>query len=833
MTARGSAYLVPVTAGLAVSMSSTALSGVLRGLYWLWFVLLSIAVVVTVGLLLRRWARLSWPTVVPVQLAALVALLTGLFSKQGILRVIPGPAALTELSGELAAAVHQIESGIPPVPTTDALVLLVSLGFGLVAVLVDPLVMAGHGAAVCGLVLLGAYTVPTALAPKQLPSWTLAIGATGYVLLLMVVQRERQARRGIPTRPAPPPAPAGMRGRLGRLLTSLRSHLRGAAGTSLAGAITAVAVLVALGLSSMFTVVGTGGRFPGGHGDPVGSPGEFGLNPFTSLRGQLEQDKSTELLRVRGLPAPEYVRSLTLSRYVPQLGWQLPDQRNGVVLGRNVPTGLPVPVSSPTAMVRFENVGYQDRWLPLYGLPMGVTGVTPDRWQYDVSTGTAFASGSVHEPSWTERAAPPDPDVRTLEALPGATDVNPTYLETTGIDPRIAELAAAVTKHAHTRFDQVVTLNRYFLDPSSGFRYSVKTTPGNTGDALLDFLTRSKTGYCEQFSAAMAVMLRTLGIPSRIAVGFTAGDQVDDYWSIGTSDAHAWVEAFFPGQGWLTFDPTPLDDGRTVVPSYVADAPNIPVGETPPALAAAAPPGGPQAGPDPAGGAPPPGQDPTGAGGSHDAGQPAQPSPATPNGEGNNGADSGGGAGSGDAGSGNAAHQDDQSSSNGDPSEIPSALLAIGLSVLALLVLGLLAALPSLARRQVRRARLRRAARGGTDGAEAAWREMLADFEDRGTDSRSNDTVRGAAKRLALAHGLDPRAVDDMRTVVGAVERGWYAGPSSEATRRGVELVAAVTSVHGGLDRCAPKGIAERLWPRSLRPPRGWWRVVLRGRSPK
>ena len=826
MTARGSAYLVPVTAGLAVTMSSTALSGVLRGLYWLWFVVLSVAVVVAIGLLSRRWARLSWPTVVPVQLAALVALLTGLFSRQGILRVIPGPAALTELSDELAVAVHQIESGIPPVPTTGALVLLVSLGFGLVAVLVDPLAMAGHGAAVCGLVLLGAYTVPTALSPKQLPSWTLAVGATGYVLLLMVVQRERQARRGIPTRPAPAPAPSRPRAWPARLLSGVRSHLRGAAGTSLAGMLTAIAVLVALGLSSMFTVVGTGGRFPGGHGDPVGSPGEFGLNPFISLRGQLERDKSIELLRVRGLPAPEYVRALTLSRYVPQLGWQLPEQRNGVVLGRSVPTGLPVPVSSPAVMVQFENVGYQDRWLPLYGMPMGVTGVTPDRWQYDVSTGTAFASGSVHEPSWTERAAPPDPDVRTLEALPGATDVNPTYLETTGIDPRIAELAAAVTKHAHTRFDQVVTLNRYFLDPSSGFRYSVKTAPGNTGDALLDFLTRSKTGYCEQYSAAMAVMLRTLGIPSRVAVGFTAGDQVDDYWSIGTSDAHAWVEAFFPGQGWLTFDPTPLNDGRTIVPSYVADAPNIPVGETPPALAAAAPPGGAQAGPDSASGTPPPGQEPTGTGGPSDAGQPARPSPAKPGGEGNNGADSGG------TGSG-AAHQDDRSASNGDPSEVPSALLAIALSVLTLLVLGLLAALPSLARWLVRRARLRRAARGGIEGAVAAWREMLADFEDRGTDSRSNDTVRGAAKRLALAHGLDPRAVEDMRAVVGAVEHGWYAGPSSEAPRRGVELVAAVASVHGGLDRCAPKGIGERLWPRSLRPRPSRWRAALRGRSPK
>ena len=70
----------------------------------------------------------------------------------------------------------------------------------------------------------------------------------------------------------------------------------------------------------------------------------------------------------------------------------------------------------------------------------------------------------------------------------------------------------------------------------------------------------------------MAVMLRAVGVPARVAVGFTGGTADGDHRSISTSDAHAWVEAWFPGHGWLIFDPTPLTDGRTIVPPYVAEA---------------------------------------------------------------------------------------------------------------------------------------------------------------------------------------------------------------------------------------------------------------------
>ena len=71
----------------------------------------------------------------------------------------------------------------------------------------------------------------------------------------------------------------------------------------------------------------------------------------------------------------------------------------------------------------------------------------------------------------------------------------------------------------------------------------------------------------------MGVMLRVAGIPSRVAIGFTPGVQVNDYLSISTQDAHAWVEAYFGGKGWVTFDPTPLSDGRGITPSYLQAGP--------------------------------------------------------------------------------------------------------------------------------------------------------------------------------------------------------------------------------------------------------------------
>ncbi len=94
---------------------------------------------------------------------------------------------------------------------------------------------------------------------------------------------------------------------------------------------------------------------------------------------------------------------------------------------------------------------------------------------------------------------------------------------------------------------------------AGGFRYD-ETPPQVAGAApLVAFVLQTRRGYCQHFAGAMALMLRYLGIPARVAAGFTSGtyDEKKGEWSVTDHDAHTWVEAWFPRYGWLPFDPTP------------------------------------------------------------------------------------------------------------------------------------------------------------------------------------------------------------------------------------------------------------------------------------
>jgi hypothetical protein len=102
-----------------------------------------------------------------------------------------------------------------------------------------------------------------------------------------------------------------------------------------------------------------------------------------------------------------------------------------------------------------------------------------------------------------------------------------------------------------------VAIQAWFTAPGR-FTYSLKVPSTQSPAALINFLTKSKTGYCQQFAFAMAVLARLVGIPSRVVVGYTQGTFIgNDNWQVKTTDAHAWPELFFPGAGWLRFEPTP------------------------------------------------------------------------------------------------------------------------------------------------------------------------------------------------------------------------------------------------------------------------------------
>lgn len=123
-------------------------------------------------------------------------------------------------------------------------------------------------------------------------------------------------------------------------------------------------------------------------------------------------------------------------------------------------------------------------------------------------------------------------------------------------------LAERVAGGAKSPYAAAVALERWFR-VGGGFLYDQHPpqTPGVP--PLVDFVTRTHQGYCQHFAGAMALMLRYLGIPSRVAAGFTSGgyDKATGEWVVSDRDAHAWVEVWFRGWGWLPFDPTPGRSG--------------------------------------------------------------------------------------------------------------------------------------------------------------------------------------------------------------------------------------------------------------------------------
>jgi protein-glutamine gamma-glutamyltransferase len=130
------------------------------------------------------------------------------------------------------------------------------------------------------------------------------------------------------------------------------------------------------------------------------------------------------------------------------------------------------------------------------------------------------------------------------------------YLQLPKLDPRIPALAKQITARAQTPFDKTITLENYLR---SHYAYNLNLTGKPGDDPLAHFLFETRSGHCEYFASAMAIMLRTLGIPTREVNGFLPGEYNDlgeDY-IVRASDAHSWVEVYFPGTGWMTFDPTP------------------------------------------------------------------------------------------------------------------------------------------------------------------------------------------------------------------------------------------------------------------------------------
>jgi protein-glutamine gamma-glutamyltransferase len=124
------------------------------------------------------------------------------------------------------------------------------------------------------------------------------------------------------------------------------------------------------------------------------------------------------------------------------------------------------------------------------------------------------------------------------------------------LDPRLKELAEKIARDAATPYEIARHIEQHLQNT---YQYSLDLHPVEEGDPVSDFLFNTRTGHCEYFASAMVLLLRTRGIPARLVNGFQMGEYSDiaGVYTVRQSDAHSWVEAYFPKHGWVTFDPTP------------------------------------------------------------------------------------------------------------------------------------------------------------------------------------------------------------------------------------------------------------------------------------
>jgi transglutaminase-like putative cysteine protease len=794
-SAQWSMTVTPVVAAITVLCGSLALSGIIDGMRWWGYAGVAVTVVAATGLGLRAM-RTPIVLVGIGQMFALLCLLVALFTDSAVLGFLPGPSAIGELGDVLGSSIDVVRTGVPPVAATSAVLCLVVIAIGLVAVLVDTLAVSAGAPAACGLVLLCVYAVPASLADAMLPWWSFVLGATSFAALLAVdgAHRHQQWRN----RPTVQGTGVGI----------------GSPVALLSGAL-AIALLA----GATFTVIGTVGQLPGGAGS--GGAGGLGLKPFTELRGMLDREENVELFRVRGLnDDARYLRALTLSEYNANGGWVEPRR---LPRGNSANGDLPVPpgrlsFGQETKQITIEPVNSEDVWAPVFGTPVRMRDL-PEGMRYDRYSGMIYGQKRQTLARYIETADLTEPNAEQLRAAGDdySSQVNEVYTENDDIDPQVTEIADEVTAGQPTAYDKTLAILNYF-DTSNGFTYDTRTATGSDEDGLTDFLTRSKTGFCEQYASAMAILLRAAGIPSRVAMGYTGGYPSGDYRTITTSDAHAWVEVFFPNNGWVTFDPTPLGNGRSYEPPYADDSDSTNPQDDPTEQTTQTNAPSTQVGPTDT-----PGDEQTQAqDDSSGRGERTETDAwiwitaafaalvalvltvlTVRAGRGRPGADPG----------------------RAQPRRLLLSAAVVGWTVAAmfvaalvswwlavLVVVLLIAALPSVVREQRRLAHRHAVHASATGAATAAWTELLAESSDRGGHRASTETVRGTARRLAADHDLDDGGRQALRTVVSEVERSWYGGRTSPDPTLG----PAFDEVVAGLRRGHPLTWRDRLFPRSV-----------------
>ena len=517
-----------------------------------------------------RRARLGTGATVAAAAGGLVAIVSLLLLPATTAYGIPTPATLAELGAQLSSALATFKEVVAPAPVEPGFVLAASIGVWVIAFVADTAafrVGAVVEAAVPGATL---FVFGAALGAPRQRELTTALFLAG-VLAYWLAQRAL-ANAASPTW-------------LSRdTVAGTRALLR------LGAALGAVVVVAAVVGGPLLPGSTSAAALPWRASDRDGGS-RVTVSPLVDIRARIV-DQATSVVFTVASPVRSYWRLTSLETFNGRI-WS--STRSYEEADGPLPPGARLePIETQEAVQEFQIGALASIWLPAAYRPVRVDGTGAS---YDAESGSLIVPEEVDVTqagqTYSITSVLPVLTADLLGAVPSVApeEVAGAYTELPDdFSPAVRQEAFRVTEGATTQYERALALQDHFR--SGAFTYDLNVERGHSGDALERFLFETRSGYCEQFAGGYAAMARAVGLPARVAVGFTPGEPgVDGRFVVRGANGHAWPEVYLEGYGWVPFEPTPGRGipgatGYTGVPEQQADALDPTTGTTVPAAVA-------------------------------------------------------------------------------------------------------------------------------------------------------------------------------------------------------------------------------------------------------